>query len=113
MTPDESAGIALFRTLPQGFTRRVVRLAAGHDLGLELCGLPDAIVIVEDGELEIECRAGGRRRFGPGSMLPISRVPVVHARNVGAAPLTLLFVSRAPLRTADEFPRDAGSYSDC
>ena len=95
MTTNESAGDALFRgPLPQGFTRRVVRLAAGLELGLELCRLPDAIVVVEEGELELECRSGTRRRFGRGSMIPIARVPVTRARNIGPGPLAVVVVSR-------------------
>ena len=114
MTANESAGDALFRgPLRPGFTRRVFRIDVGLELGLELCRLPDAIVVVEEGELELECGSGTRRRFGPGSMIPIARVPVTHARSVGLGPLALVFVSRAPPRAADEFLRDAGSYSDC
>jgi hypothetical protein len=114
MTANEGAGDALFRGhLPQGFTRRVFRIAAGVELGLELCRVPDAIVVVEEGELELECGSGTRRRFGRGSMIPIARVPVMHARNVGPGQLALVFVSRAVPGHADEFLCDAGSYSDC
>jgi hypothetical protein len=114
MTTNESAGEALFLgPLPQGFTRRVFRIAAGLELGFELCRVSGAIVVVEEGELELECGSGTRRRFGPGSMIPIARVPVTRARNVGPGPLALVFVSRARLGAADEFLRDAGSYSDC
>jgi hypothetical protein len=114
MTTDESDGDALFRApLPAGFSRRVVRVAPGHELGLEPGGLPDAIVVVEQGELELECRAGTCRRFAPGSMIPIARLPIAHLRNVGPCALVLVAVSRAPLQGSDEFLRDAGSYSDC
>jgi hypothetical protein len=114
MTPDGSAGEALFRgPLPSGFSRRVFRVAPGRELGLEPAGLPDSLVVVEQGELELECRAGTRRRFGRGSMIPIACLPVARVRNVGPGPLVLVAVSRAPLRATDEFLRDAGSYSDC
>jgi hypothetical protein len=99
MTTGESAGDALFRDpLPEGFSRRVFRIAPGLELCLEPGGLPDAIVVVEQGELELECRAGAWRRFGRGSMIPIALLPVAHLRNVGPGPLVLVAVSRARLR---------------
>ena len=113
MTADASAGDALFRyPLPEGFSRRVFRVAPGLELGLERGRLPDAVVVVEQGELELECRAGTCRRFGRGSMIPIARLPISHLRSVGPGPLVLVAVSRARLRATDEFRRDAGSYGD-
>jgi hypothetical protein len=109
----ESAGDALFREpLPAGFSRRVLRVAPGLELDLE-AGVPDAIVVVEDGEAELECRSGTRRRFGRGSMIPMARLPVAHLRSVGPNPLVLVAVSRASLPGSDEFLRGSGSYSDC
>jgi hypothetical protein len=97
MTADEGAGDALFRgRLPEGFSRRVVRVASGLELSLEPARLPDAIVVVEQGELELECRSGTRRSFGPGSLIPIARLPVARLRSVGPGPLVLVAVSRAP-----------------
>jgi hypothetical protein len=110
MTADESAGDALFRSpLPEGFCRRVFRVAPGRELGLEPGRLADTIVLVEQGELELECRAGTCRRFGCGAMIPIARLPVSHLRSVGRRPLVLVAVSRARLNATDEFPRNAGS----
>lgn len=113
MTADESAGGALFRgPLPAGFSRRLLRVAPGLELGLEPDRLPDSIVVVEQGELELECRAGTCRRFGHGSMIPIARLPIAHLRSVGSGPLVLVAVSRGQRRATDEFLRDAGSYGD-
>ena len=113
MTADGSAGDALFRDpLPEGFARRVFRVAPGDELGLEPGRLPDAMWVVEQGELELECRSGTGRRFGPGSMIPIARLPITHLRSVGSGPLVLVAVSRGQPRTTDEFLRDAGSYGD-
>jgi hypothetical protein len=112
MTTHESAG-ALFRgPLPQGFCRHVFRVAPGLELDLEPGGLPDAIVVVEQGELELECRAGTCRRFGRGSMIPIALLPVSHLRSVGPGPLVLVAVSRAPLRVTDEFLRELRGDAD-
>jgi 2-methylisocitrate lyase-like PEP mutase family enzyme len=113
MTANESAGDALFcDPLPEGFSRRVFRVAPGLELGLEPGGLPDAIVVVEQGELELECRAGTCRRFGRGSMIPLALLPVTRLRSVGPRPLVLVAVARAPRRATDEFQGDAGSYGD-
>jgi hypothetical protein len=111
MTPHEGAGDTLFRgPLPAGFSRRVVEVAPGLELALDSGGLTKAIVIVEQGELELECRTGTCRRFAPGSMLPIARLPVAHLRSVGPGPLVLVAVSRAGGDGTDEFQRDLGSY---
>jgi hypothetical protein len=94
MTADESAGDALFcDPLPEGFSRRVFRVAPGLELGLEPGGLPDAIVVVEQGELELECLGGTCRHFGCGSMIPLALLPVARLRSVGSGPLVLVAVS--------------------
>jgi hypothetical protein len=114
MTADESVGGALFRDpLPAGFSRQVLRVAPGLELDFEASGAPDAIVVVEEGEAELECRSGTRRRFGRGSMIPIARLPIAHLRSVGRGPLVLVAVSRASLPGTDEFLRGSGSYCDC
>jgi len=113
MSADDSARTGPFRApLPDGFCARVVRVGQGCDLGVKPGDLPDAIVLVEQGVLEVECRAGACRRFGRGSMIPIARLPVARLRNVGDGPLVLVAVSRAPVRPTDEFPSGAGSYCD-
>jgi hypothetical protein len=113
MTADGSAGDALCRgPLPEGFARRVFRVPPGRELGLEPGRLPDAIVVVERGELELECRAGTCRRFGRGSMIPSARLPAFRLRSVGPGPLVLVAVWRARLPATDEFRRDAGSHRD-
>jgi hypothetical protein len=98
---------ALFgEPLPEGFSRRVVRAAPGREVRLE--HVHGAIVVVEQGELELECRAGACRRFGRGAMVPIARLHLAHLRSVGSSPLVLIAVARA----GDEFPRAAGSHPD-
>jgi hypothetical protein len=114
MTLGESADRALFRDpLPEGFCRSVFRVAPGLELAVGSSGLHGAIVTVEQGEIELECRAGARRRFGRGSMIPIARLPVARIRSVGTGPLVLVAVSRAQLQATDDFLRDGGSHVDC
>jgi hypothetical protein len=114
VTADDCACEVLFRPpLPAGFSRRVLRVAPGLELDLEAVGAPDAIVVVEGGEAELECRSGTRRRFGRGSMIPIARLSIAYFRSVGPDPLVLVAVSRASRAGTDEFLRDPGSYVDC
>jgi hypothetical protein len=114
MNARESEGDAIFRDpLPKGFYRRVLRVAPGSELSLEPDCLRDAIVTVEEGELELECGTGSRQRFGRDSMIAIARFPITHLRSVGADPLVLVTVSRTSLPATDEFLRDRGSYFDC
>jgi hypothetical protein len=95
MTADESA-CALFRDpLPEGFSRHVFRLEPGVEVELEPGTLPDAIVLVERGSLELECQAGTTERFGCGSMIPIARLPFCRLRSLGPGPLVLVAVARA------------------
>ena len=110
MTADESAVGGLFRDpLPGGFSSLVYMVPPGREVDLEPDRLPDAIAIVEQGELELEWPDGVCRRFGRGSMIPIARLPAAHLRSVGPGPLVLVAVSRG----TDEFPRGRGSYCDC
>src|SRR5262245_13146888 len=110
MSAHASVGAAILRgPLPEGFSRRVLRLGPGLELALEPGHMPDAVVVVEQGELEPECRGGACRRFGRGSMIPIARLPVSCLRSVGPDQLTLVAVSRARAAT-DEFPGDLGSH---
>jgi hypothetical protein len=114
MTAPESAGDALFRDpLPAGFCKGVLRVAPGFALDVDASCVTDAIVIVADGELELECRSGTSRRFGRGSMIPIGRLRIARVRNVGPRSLMVVAVLRCPLPASDEFLSDSGSYSDC
>ena len=114
MTAGESAEDALFRDpLAEGFSKCVLRVAPGDELDLELGGLRDAIVVVEEGEVELECTTGARLLFGRGSMITIAQLSVAHARNIGPGRLVLVAVSRASLPGTDEFLRGSGSYVDC
>jgi len=104
----------LFRDpLPAGFSRRVVHVEPGLELDLDANREPDAVWVVEEGALELECRSGMRRRFGRGSMIPIERLAIVRLRNVGPGPLVLVAVSRAMPTGTDEFLRGPGSHIDC
>ena len=54
----------------------------------------DALVIVERGDVELECAAGGRRRFSGGAVLWLEGIDLRVLHNVGDEPVVLLAVSR-------------------
>jgi hypothetical protein len=108
-----NAADALFcGPLPEGFSRRVLRLAPGLELAVESRCLTDALVLVESGAVELECPSGASRCFGRGSMLPLARLPLARIRSVGRVPLVLVAVSRAARKGTDDFPNGSGSYCD-
>ena len=109
MTAEASADDAVFcDPLPAGFAARTYRTPPGRDLVLDPAPPTDAIVILVQGELELQCRAGARRRFERGSMIPIARLPAARLRSVGSRPLVLVAVAR----TSDEFRCAGGSHDD-
>ena len=113
MSPRDRGSGELFRDPPpSGFSRCVVRIARGVELDLELRTPPDAILLVDEGEVELECRAGYRRRFGQGSLIPTTGPALARLRSVGARPLVLVAVSRSSPHGIDEFLGGPGSHVD-
>jgi hypothetical protein len=53
-----------------------------------------ALVVVLSGELELECRAGGRRQFDCGDILWLEGLELRRLSNRGAEPTVLLAISR-------------------
>jgi hypothetical protein len=82
------------RPVPGAFARREVVLAPGDRRPYDESEWHDALVIVKRGELDIECRAGGRMRFVPGDMLWLTGLPLRALANAGAEPAVLVAVSR-------------------
>jgi len=52
-----------------GFRRRSIRLEPGESRRSGDAEWRDALVVVEQGDVELECAAGGRRRFAGGAVL--------------------------------------------
>ena len=77
-----------------GFTRRTVVLDAGTSQPSGDAEWHDAIVMVESGDVELECAAGGRRRFAAGAVLWLAGINLRVLHNVGAGPVVLVAVSR-------------------
>ena len=51
-------------------------------------------MVVKRGEVDIECRAGGRMRFVAGDMLWLTGLPLRALKNEGPEPVVLVSVSR-------------------
>jgi hypothetical protein len=78
------------------FRRRVVDLATAEEMTIDAGTWRDAIVFLETGEVELECVAGGRRRFTAGAVLCL-RPPVRLLRNSGSESARLIAISRRRL----------------
>ncbi len=100
--PDGSAAAAgdavpvsfLHRRLSSAFARRVVTLEPGGSRPYRAAEWADALVVVEGGEVVLECPEGGRRRFPAGAVLWLDGVPLVALHNDGPEPAVLVAVSR-------------------
>ena len=90
----------LGRTLPRSFVVKVLTLPPGDEEPYREGDWADAIVIVERGELELECTRGGSRRFQRGAILWFAGLPLRTLRNRGDEPVVLTAVSRAAMNFA-------------
>jgi hypothetical protein len=95
------------RALPPRFTRAELAVAPGATRAYREAEWRDALVVVEEGEIELECVGGSRRTFCRGDVLCLAGLPLRALHNRGAAPAVLVAVARA---RADEFRR--GPESD-
>ena len=81
--------------LPRGFELRLVDIAAGSEIPYDPVAWDDALVVVEAGEVELECTAGGRRAFGTGAVMFLTGLPLRALRNRGPQAALLAAVSRS------------------
>jgi hypothetical protein len=84
----------LGRRLPPRFELRVVTLGPGDRRPYDRAEWRGALVVVERGELELECLGGSRRCFGRGNVLCLDGLPLRALRNRGPEPVVLAAVSR-------------------
>jgi hypothetical protein len=84
----------LGRPLGPSFRATVVTLAPGATRLYDESEWRDALVLVESGTIDLECRAGGRRRFCSGAVLCFTGLGLRALHNVGAASVVLVAVSR-------------------
>jgi hypothetical protein len=101
----------LGRRLPPSFELRVVTLAPGRARPFDQAEWRDALVVVERGEVELECLSGGRWRFPRGGVLWLVGLPLRALHNRGPEPVLLVAVSR---RRGDYLPPQArGVVASC
>jgi hypothetical protein len=91
------------------FRRRVVELAPEQEVRLDADVWQDAIVFLTAGEVELECEAGFRHRFGRGAIVCLAHLRLSIMRNSGAAPARLLAISR---RAACPPTPSGGQFAD-
>ena len=80
----------LGRRLSPRFQMRLVTIPGGATRPYDPAEWADAIIVVEEGEVEIECDQGGSRRFAAGAVLCLSGMPLraLHNRRDEAALLS-------------------------
>ena len=76
------------------FERRTVTVAAGSVRPYDPAEWFDALVVVELGEVELECRSGGFVRFTQGDVRWLAGLPVRRRRNPGPDAAVLVAISR-------------------
>ncbi|MGH3036896.1 MAG: hypothetical protein ACRDMU_06915 [Gaiellaceae bacterium] len=84
----------LDRRLAPAFRLWSVAVAPGRELAFDEAGWRDALVVVEHGELELECLDGSRERFARGDVRCLTGVGLRALRNPGRRAVLLVAVSR-------------------
>jgi hypothetical protein len=84
----------LGRRLPSTFELRVAAVAPGRERPYDEADWRDALVVVERGDVELECLGGTRQRFGRGDVLWLVGLPLRALHNRGRDPAVLVAVSR-------------------
>ena len=77
------------------FDRRVVVLDPGVSQPTHDDEWHDALVMVTCGDVDLECSAGGRRRFSAGAVLWLAGIDIRVLHNVGTDPVVLVAVTRS------------------
>lgn len=80
--------------LPRWAERRLVTIAPGDVVDHDPDVWRDAMVIVADGAIELECTAGGRRSFDTGSILWCHDLAIRRIHSTGLVPAVLVSISR-------------------
>jgi hypothetical protein len=93
MNSDEALDLDRLARDSLHFRRRVVEVAPGAELEIDADRWRDALVVLEGGEIELECAAGERCRFAAGSVLCLLP-PVRFLRNDSSEPARLITVAR-------------------
>ena len=76
------------------FDVRVVELPPGGERASRAAEWRGALVVVDRGEIELDCACGSRRRFARGAVLSLGGLPLRGLRNPGPEPAVLVAVRR-------------------
>jgi hypothetical protein len=88
----------LGRRFPAGFETASISIEPRCRRVYDEAEWRDAIVVVERGEVELECREGSQWRFRRGDVLWLVGLPLRAIHNRGCEPALLVAVSRARTR---------------
>lgn len=84
---------------PRNFRLRTLILEPRDAIDYQPTDWATALVIVERGQLQIECRTGAQARFQEGAILAFAGLEIRRLRNPSSTPLVLSALS--PIRAAD------------
>ncbi|HEY7706595.1 MAG TPA: cupin domain-containing protein [Gaiellaceae bacterium] len=79
---------------PPGFEVRAVSVEPGSDRIYHRDEWRDALVVVVQGEIELDCRDGKRQRLAHGDVLWLTGLPVRAIRNRRSEPALLVAIAR-------------------
>lgn len=79
---------------PENFQLRTLTLYPNDAVDYHRADWLGALVVVERGELELECRSGVRARFTEGAVIVLSGLPLRRLRNSGSVPLLISAIAR-------------------
>jgi hypothetical protein len=92
---DGGAGLSFTeRPLPPAFEMRMISIAQGCAVDYDETEWHDAIVVVEQGEIELECVHGTRLSFVQGDVLWLTGLPLRALHSDGHEPAVLVAVTR-------------------
>jgi uncharacterized cupin superfamily protein len=80
--------------MPSWATRREITIAPGRSMPYVAEEWEDTLVLLMRGSIELECHAGGRRRFPPGAVLWFVDLDVHTIHNAGEELVRIVAVSR-------------------
>ena len=100
----------LGRRLPAAFEAREIALSPGHERTYNEAEWRDALVVLERGEIELECVGGARQHLQRGAVVWLTGLPLRSLHNRGSEVAVLVAVSRrkrSPSNRRVRTPRDS------
>lgn len=94
MSDDRDQFSFLGACLPESFRLRTLTVPPGESIDYRPVDWVDTLVVVEVGELEVECRSGTCTSFQEGAILSFTQLEPCLLRNNGKGALVLSAISR-------------------